>query len=183
MSDQPESPRSSVFPHTLPDALREQPPAPPAAKSTPPGEPLTTPKAPPTATLSAQVGRHRIEGEIGHGGMGLVLRAVDPDFHRTLAVKVLLADHKDNPDLERRFLEEAQLTAQLQHPGIPPVHELGRLGDGRPFFTMKLVRGRTLAELLKERVTPADDLPRFLGIFGQICQTIGYAHARGILHR
>jgi eukaryotic-like serine/threonine-protein kinase len=64
-----------------------------------------------------------------------------------------------------------------------PVYELGRFAEGRPYFTMKLVKGRTLAALLKERFGPAHDLPRFLGIFEQVCQTMAYAHARGVIHR
>src|SRR5262249_39524000 len=113
------------------------------------------------------------------GGMGIVLRGRDPDLNRTLAIKVLLDKYVGNADVERRFLEEVQVTAQLQHPGVPPVHEVGRLDDGRPFFAMKLVKGRTLAELLKERRDLPENLPRFLAV----CQTLAYAHARGIIHR
>ena len=72
----------------------------------------------------------------------------DPDLGRDLAVKVLLEKHKEVPDLVRRFVEEAQIGGQLQHPGIVPVYELGTFGDRRPYFTMKLVKGQTLAELL-----------------------------------
>jgi tetratricopeptide (TPR) repeat protein len=100
-----------------------------------------------------------------------------------VALKVLLQAHHHRPELKRRFLDEAQILGQLQHPGIPPVHDLGELPDGRPFFAMKLIQGRTLAELLRERLSPSHDLPRFLGIFGQLCQTVAYAHSRGILHR
>jgi serine/threonine-protein kinase len=115
--------------------------------------------------------------------MGVVLRAHDPVFQRTLAVKLLRAQYRGKADLCQRFLEEAQVLGQLQHPGIPPVHDLGELPDGRPFFTMKLIKGRTLAELLAERLSPAHELPRFITIFGQLCQTLAYAHSRGILHR
>jgi serine/threonine-protein kinase len=115
--------------------------------------------------------------------MGAVLRARDPDLGRELAVKVLLDRHRDNPDLLRRFIEEAQVGGQLQHPGIVPVYDVGSLADQRPFFAMKLVRGRTLAETLSERAVPSSDLPRFLGIFEQVCQTMAYAHARGVIHR
>jgi serine/threonine-protein kinase len=115
--------------------------------------------------------------------MGVVYLARDPDLNRPVAVKVLLRPHEDNPDLMRRFLEEAQVGSQLQHPGVAPVHEAGRLEDGRPYFAMKLVQGRTLAELLRERPHPAHDRPRFLQIFEQVCQTLGYAHSRGVIHR
>src|SRR5262249_49499321 len=84
---------------------------------------------------------------------------------------------------ESRFLDEARITARLPHLGIPPVHEVGRLDDGRPFLAMKLIEGRTLHELLKQRASPADELPRFVAIFGQVCQAVGYAHSRGVIHR
>jgi serine/threonine protein kinase len=83
-----------------------------------------------------------------------------------------LESHKDNPDLLRRFVEEAQIGGQLQHPGIVPIYELGTFADHRPFFALKLVKGRTLASLLAERSDPARDLPRFLAIFESICQTM-----------
>jgi serine/threonine protein kinase len=123
--------------------------------------------------------------ELGRGGMGVVYRVFDPDLQRRLAIKVLHAKFRGRPDLARRFLAEAQLMAQLQHPGLAPVHDLGRLPDGRPFFAMKLVQGRTLAALLDERRTAAAvaDLPQFLAIFEQVCQTLAYAHSRGVIHR
>jgi serine/threonine-protein kinase len=115
--------------------------------------------------------------------MGEVYRGRDLELGRELAVKVLRAGHGGRPELERRFLEEAQVCSQLQHPGVVPVHAIGRLADGRPFFTMKLVQGRTLAELLAGRNDPSEDLARFLGVFEQVCQAVAYAHSRGVLHR
>jgi tetratricopeptide (TPR) repeat protein len=129
------------------------------------------------------VGPYRIEEEIARGGMGVVLRAHDADFGRTLAVKLMHAQDVGRPEMVQRFLGEAQLTAQLQHPGIPPVHARGQLEDGRPYFAMKLVKGRTMADLLACRHGPADDLPRMLGIFQQVCQTIAFVHSRGVIHR
>jgi serine/threonine protein kinase len=146
-------------------------------------EPETAVSNPRTAcddVLPAQVGVYRLEGEIARGGMGRIVRVRDDDFDRPLAMKVLLGS---GGDLEDRFLREARLTGILQHPGIPPVHALGRLEDGRPFFVMKLIQGRSLQSLLKDRPSPAADLPRFIAIFEQICQTVGYAHAQGVIHR
>jgi serine/threonine-protein kinase len=137
----------------------------------------------PAATPDVRSGRYQLFGEIARGGMGAVLRARDRDLGRELAVKVLLERHRDNPDLLRRFIEEAQVGGQLQHPGIVPVYDVGSLADRRPFFAMKLVRGRTLADLHSARAGPTDELPRFLGIFAQVCQTMAYAHARGVIHR
>jgi hypothetical protein len=143
----------------------------------------TRPEATDATPLPQQAGRYRIEGEIGRGAMGVVLRAWDPDLHRPLAVKILMEAHAHQSDLARRFHEEAQITGQLQHPGIPPIHEVGVLPDGRPFFAMKLIRGQTLAEQLCRRPQPGEDLPRWLAIFGQVCQTLAYAHSKGVIHR
>ncbi len=142
--------------------------------------PVVRPSSP---EMPTDRGRYQLLGEIGHGGMGAVFKGRDPDLGRDLAVKILLEEHQDTPDLVRRFIEEAQIGGQLQHPGIVPVYELGSFSDRRPYFTMKLVKGRTLATLMKDRVDPAHDLPRFLGIFEQVCQTMAYAHARGVIHR
>jgi serine/threonine-protein kinase len=80
-------------------------------------------------------------------------------------------------------VEEARIGGQLQHPGIVPVYELGRFPDLRPYFTMKLVKGRTLAEHLKARPDLSHDRARFLTIFEQVCQTVAYAHSKGVIHR
>jgi tetratricopeptide (TPR) repeat protein len=137
----------------------------------------------PAAGFPDQIDRYRIEGEIARGGMGVVLRAHDPDLNRPLAIKVLLQRHQGHPGKVQRFQEEAQITGQLQHPGIPPVHEVGTLDDGRPFLAMRLIHGRTLDALLRDRVFPAADLPRFLTIFEHVCQAVAYAHSRGVVHR
>ena len=110
----------------------------------------------------AALGRYQLQGEIARGGMGAILRGRDVDLGRELAIKVLLESHQGDPDVVRRFVEEAQIGGQLQHPGIVPVYELGTFPDRRPYFAMKLVKGRTLAALLHERTGPAHDLPRFL---------------------
>src|SRR5262249_13339000 len=77
----------------------------------------------------------------------------------------------------------AQIGGQLQHPGVVPIYDVGSFADRRPFFTMKLVKGQTLAALLQGRSDPADGLPRFLGVFETDCQTMAYAHSRGVIHR
>ncbi len=129
--------------------------------------------------VPGDAGHLELLGEIARGGMGAVLKGCDPDLGRDLAVKALLDKHRDDPRLICRFVEEAQIAGQLQHPGIVPVYRLGTLPDRRPYFTMKLVKGRTLAALLAARRTPADDLPRFLSIFEQVCRTMAYAHRGG----
>jgi serine/threonine-protein kinase len=127
--------------------------------------------------------RYRIDGEIARGGMGTVLKGRDPDLGRDVALKVLRDDYRGDATMVRRFVEEAQIGGQLQHPGIVPIYELGTLADRRPFFAMKLVKGHTLAELLAQRPDPAAELPRHLAIFEAVCQTMAYAHARGVIHR
>ncbi len=97
--------------------------------------------------------------------MGAVLKGRDCDLGRDLAVKILLESHRDKPEMIRRFIEEAQIAGQLQHPGIVPIYELGAFGDRRPYFAMKLVKGHTLAEILAKRKSPSDGLPRLLAIF------------------
>jgi serine/threonine-protein kinase len=157
------------------------PSAPPRAEARTTNMDATTPDSP-----SPQVPAPRLDNfgdleEIGRGGMGVVYRLPDPDLGRNLALKVLLEEHRDRPELVQRFIEEAQVLGQLQHPGVVPIHARGQLADGRPFFTMKLIKGKTLADLLAK---PAPlDLPRFLAIFEKVCQTLAYAHARGVIHR
>lgn len=133
--------------------------------------------------LLPQIGPYTLKEQVGQGGMGVVWRAKDRLFRRSLAIKVLSAEHRNNADLRRRFVEEAQLMGQLQHPGIPPVHDLGELPDGRPYFAMKLIKGKTLSALLAERARVDQDRPQLLTIFEQICQTLAYVHAQGIIHR
>jgi tetratricopeptide (TPR) repeat protein len=115
--------------------------------------------------------------------MGVVYRARDVALRRDVAVKLLNSRFSPDSPAGRRFVVEAQITAQLQHPGIPAVHEVGCLPDGRPFLAMKLVRGRTLDDLLKERADPSVELGRYQGVIEQVCQAVGYAHAHGVIHR
>lgn len=132
---------------------------------------------------AGESGRYQLHGEIARGGMGIVLKGRDVDLGRDVAVKVLHDRHRNNPEIIRRFLEEAQIGGQLQHPGIVPVYELGRLDDERLYIAMKLIHGRTLAEMMESRAKANEDQPRYLAIFEQLCQTIAYAHSCGVIHR
>ena len=122
---------------------------------------------------------YEVRAELARGGMGVMYAADDPTFGRAVAVKVLLPECHTSPDAVARFGTEARITGRLQHPGIPPAHALGALPDGRPYLVMKLIRGRTLAALLDDRPDPA----RFLRVFEQVCEAVGYAHGRGVIHR
>lgn len=128
--------------------------------------------------------------EIARGGAGAVWRVYDRHLKRESAVKLLL-DSQDNAEMRRRLEREARLCGCLHHPGIVPIHELSHLHDGRPFISMKLIEGQNLAELLKAE--PAASLPNavrkkklretWLPLVLQVCETVAYAHARGVVHR
>ena len=145
-------------------------------------DPIVRPTSPEVPHRDAD-SRYQIQGEIARGGMGAIIKGRDTDLGRDLAIKVLLDSHREKPEVVQRFIEEAQIGGQLQHPGIVPVYELGQFSDQRPFFSMKLVKGTTLAALLAEREDPNVDRPRLLGVFELVCQTMAYAHSRGVIHR
>lgn len=146
-------------------------------------EPLVMPRSDHVPVPGGSVGRYQIAGEIARGGVGVILRGRDIDLGRDVAMKVLLDAHAGRAGMVQRFMEEAQITGQLQHPGVLPVYELGLDPQHRPFFTMKLVKGRTLAALLAEREHPSHERRRYLAIFEHVCQTLAYAHNRGVVHR
>ena len=123
--------------------------------------------------------RYQILGELARGGIGIIYRGRDKDLNRDIALKVLRPEYAERADVVQRFVEEAQVAGQLQHPGIVPVYGLGLQEDGRPSFAMKLIKGRTLAELLDSNPRGLD----LIAIFEQIAQTLGYAHSRGVIHR
>jgi eukaryotic-like serine/threonine-protein kinase len=127
--------------------------------------------------------RYELGAEIARGGMGIVHRAFDNVFGREVAIKVLQHKFGTNSSTACRFFDEARITGQLQHPGIPPVHDIGTLADGRPFMAMKLIKGETLEVLLRLRPTPSHDRGRFVAAFEQLCQAVAYAHAHGVIHR
>jgi serine/threonine protein kinase len=127
--------------------------------------------------------RYELGELIGEGGMGVVRRARDLALDREVAVKLLKPGVPADSSAAARFVGEAKVTGQLQHPGIPAVHELGTLADGQPFLAMKLVKGQTLAALLHQRASPAGELGRFVAIFEQVCHAVGYAHAHRVIHR
>ena len=137
--------------------------------------------------------RYEDLGPLGRGGMGDVRRVRDTELNRTLAMKIVRERlvYKDNA--MTRFLEEAQTAAQLQHPNIVPVHDIGTLPDGRVWFTMKDVRGRTLGDVTAEVHAAATfqwnpgangwTFKRVLASFLSVCRAMAYAHERGVVHR
>ncbi len=126
---------------------------------------------------------YQVLGEIARGGMGVILKGHDTDLGRDVAMKVLDPGLSRRPEIMQRFIEEAQIGGQLQHPGIVPVYELGLMTDSRPYFTMKLVKGRTLAAQLAERPSSDESQRALLDAFEAVCQTMAYAHSRSVIHR
>jgi eukaryotic-like serine/threonine-protein kinase len=122
-------------------------------------------------------GRYSVTEEIGRGGMGTVYLAIDEELGREVAVKIPNA--LASAELERRLRTEARVLATLEHPGIVPIHDLGRLADGRLFYVMKRVRGRTLRDYLRN-VTDGSERLR---LFERICEPVAFAHAQGFIHR
>ena len=133
--------------------------------------------------VPAAESRYVFGDELARGGMGIVYRATDTVFGREVAVKVLQEKFGLMSAAARRFADEARITGQLQHPAIPPVHDLGVLPDGRPFLAMKLIKGDTLGAELDARPDPAHDRGRFVAAFEQVCQAVAYAHAHNVIHR
>jgi serine/threonine protein kinase len=162
-----------------------------AGESLPPPRPSQpAPSAPPPDGTPLWSGRIRPGEEVGRGAFGSVLRGLDTKLRRELAIKVTAKPRAELPTaLLARFVEEAQITAQLEHPNVVPVHDLGVDPAGRAYFSMKLVRGQSLEAILEKRKSgdPATlsefGLRRLLDIFLQVCQAVEYAHARGVIHR
>jgi formylglycine-generating enzyme required for sulfatase activity/serine/threonine protein kinase len=166
------------------------PPTPPAGvRATATQELLQQLAAGPAAAAT----RLQQQGEVGRGGMGVVLRVHDALLNRTLAMKVL-RDRvpAQDTDAQRladqllgRFLEEAQVTSQLDHPGVVPVHDLGLDAAGKVWFTMRLVKGRTASEVFADAFAGRGGwtLTQALEVVLKVCDTMGYAHEKGVLHR
>jgi serine/threonine-protein kinase len=136
--------------------------------------------------VSLPSGRFYDEGQIGHGGRSVVHRILDKTLIRRSAMKLLAAELKPYAAERQRFIEEAQIAAQLDHPNVVPVHELSLTERGDLYFTMKLVEGHTMAAMLE----PLDNQPRsfdavapFLEILIKVCDAVAFAHSRGVIHR
>lgn len=139
--------------------------------------------------------RYSIEEEVGRGAMGEVLRVRDRDLDRELAMKREVTDLSDREgadgfsthavERQARFIEEAFITAQLDHPAIVPIVDLGTDEDGRSFYTMKLVQGVELGEVFGKARREEDGwtISRVLGVLIRVCQAVGYAHGKGVVHR
>ena len=140
---------------------------------------------------ASSTGRFRIQSPLASGGIGQVMRALDTELHREVAVKEIQPALAGSQEVRARFLREAEITGQLEHPGIVPVYGMGRDASERPFYAMRLVRGQTLQQAVQEFHDRSRDGRRFFGLefqkllrrFLHVCQTVAYAHSRGVIHR
>jgi eukaryotic-like serine/threonine-protein kinase len=133
--------------------------------------------------------RYQARQELGKGGMGIVRLCLDTRIGRDVAMKVLRPEQRNKPDLAARFLREARVQGQLEHPSVVPVYDVGVDKDGAVFFTMKCLRGMTLSQVLRglrsrdPAMTQTYSRRKLLTIFSSLCLAIEYAHSRGVLHR
>jgi eukaryotic-like serine/threonine-protein kinase len=162
---------------------------------------MPTVEAPdPYVTVAQSVGaatssgsRFRIVRPHARGGLGEVFVAQDEELHREVAVKQIQMRHADEPESRIRFVQEAEITGGLEHPGIVPVYGLGTYADGRPYYAMRFIRGDSLKDALErfhgaagKKRSAAErslELRSLLGRVIDVCDAIEYAHSRGVLHR
>ena len=154
--------------------------SPPTVRS-PRGEPSAPAPMPPTTPVVAQ-GRIRDEGEIARGGMGAIRKLYDNELRRHVAMKVLEPELATHSSAAIRFLDEARITGLLDHANVVPVHDIGRDERGNASYTMKLVEGQTLSEVIAGQKSQRD-LERILQILLKVCDGLSYAHSRGVIHR
>lgn len=152
-----------------------------ANKPQPPQRPLNAPRA---------EDRYRLLDNFAHGGLGNIWRAEDTAIHRQIAFKELLPKALKNRVIVERFLEEAQITGQLEHPGIVPIYDVGYQENGTPFYAMKLLKGGNMEEAIEamHAFAPGSTerqlaFTRLLRQFIAVCQAVGFAHEKGVLHR
>jgi serine/threonine-protein kinase len=137
--------------------------------------------------------RYRILRPHARGGLGQVSVAEDLELHREVALKEIQPEHADNPDSRSRFVQEAEITGNLEHPGIVPVYGLGQYDNGCPFYAMRFIKGESLKDAIQrfhaadqERRDPGERSLAWRGLlrrFLDVCNAVAYAHSRGVLHR
>jgi WD40 repeat protein/tRNA A-37 threonylcarbamoyl transferase component Bud32 len=174
----------SVSPN--PSPVVDSPSGPPTVRDETSAWPRTT------APSSAPGGlRFTVVRPHARGGLGQVFVAHDQELHREVALKEIQAPHADQRESRYRFVREAEITGRLEHPGVVPVYGLGQYADGRPFYAMRLIQGQSLRDAFVRFHQAGDGaagerglaLRQLLGRFLAVCNTIGYAHSRGVLHR
>ncbi len=141
-----------------------------------------------SASLPQGASRYRTLSELGRGGWGYVLQARDEQLNRDVAIKQISGNFSNREAVHQRFLYEAQITGQLQHPGIVPVHELGIAKDGSPFYVMKLLEGATFKQTIADVHNQKNSLLGGFSVdllerFVDVCNAVAFAHQRQIVHR
>jgi serine/threonine-protein kinase len=147
--------------------------APHPASTTPPGTQT------PTAPGERLIGKYRIKGELGRGGMGAVYLAEQPGLGREVAIKELILSPAADPTALMRFLQEAQVMARTSHPNLVQVHDLEQIGDAN-YIVLEFVRGRSLRDMVNQGPVP---LPQTFAVMHGVLQALDYAHRHGIVHR
>jgi serine/threonine-protein kinase len=173
---------------SLPDETLSDGDGPPSSVTVPAGL-VTGPFVLPPEAAAPTSSRYAELGVLGEGGMGKVHLCRDERIGREVAMKVILPDLQANTSIRARFIREASVQGQLEHPSIVPVHDLGVTPEGATFFTMKRVRGLTLeavlTDLANEVLTTADRFTtrRLLAAFVNVCLAVDFAHSKGVVHR
>jgi eukaryotic-like serine/threonine-protein kinase len=155
-----------------------------------PASPASGAADPAARRTANETGRFRVVTLHASGGMGKVFVAKDDQLNRSVALKEIREQFADDPQIRDRFLREAEVTGQLEHPGIVPVYALGHYDDGRPYYVMRMIRGDSLKHAVAALHGNQDhehafnlELRRLLNRFVTACNTIEYAHSRGVVHR
>ncbi|MEM7454682.1 MAG: serine/threonine-protein kinase [Planctomycetota bacterium] len=146
-----------------------------------------------SGVVSSDGARYEVQRFLARGGIGQVSVAIDKELNREVAFKEIRPDRVVDSSSRNRFLVEAEVTGRLEHPGIVPIYSLGTGDDGQPFYAMRFIRGESLTEAInnsREAQTSADDatsaqlqLRKLLSSFVSVCNTLHYAHDRGVVHR
>jgi eukaryotic-like serine/threonine-protein kinase len=152
-------------------------PVPPASTPPPPIPAVIT--APPTASGERYIGKYRVKGELGRGGMGAVYLAEQPGLGREVAIKELIQSAAADPVALKRFLQEAQVMARTSHPNLVQVHDLELMGDAN-YIVLEFVRGKSLRDWLNKGPIP---LPQVFAVMHGVLQALNYAHKHAIVHR
>jgi serine/threonine protein kinase len=139
----------------------------------------------PAQEVTADYGRYRVLKEHARGGLGRISLARDTKLGRLVALKEIRDDRRTSTDATARFIHEAAITGMLEHPGIVPIYALEEDANGKPYYTMRFIQGKTLSQAIKTyhaqptELAFRDLLQRFIAV----CKTLAYAHSKGVLHR
>ena len=172
----PDAPASAA-PYSDVAATMRLIPVPPTSTPPPPIPAMIT--ASPTATGERYIGKYRVKGELGRGGMGAVYLAEQPGLGREVAIKELIQSAAADPIALKRFLQEAQVMARTSHPNLVQVHDLELMGDAN-YIVLEFVRGKSLRDWLNRGAIP---LPQVFAVMHGVLQALDYAHKHAIVHR